>query len=242
MRCPKTIAFLAIFAFSFGVSAFAQKTPPKLEVFAEGGGSFLSGGSGQESVTIIVPVPCLRPGPCPAVVQPPSPTAALASLTSSFSKTGRLVVGARLRFTRHDALEASYSFSPNHLSLQGTEVLSSGQSIPLSGSSYNRVNLLSFNYVRYLWTRTPIQPFATGGVGLNRFSGPANASAVVAGLISANNGFQFAWNFGGGTDVVVQRHLAVRLEIREYLAGQPSPITGTSHNVVPSAGVVYRFM
>jgi opacity protein-like surface antigen len=154
-------------------------------------------------------------------------------VTSFFSKTGRLAGGARLHFTRHDALEASYSRSSNHFSLQeGTQSL---------GSAYNRVDLVSFNYVRYLWTSTRVQPFATGGLGTNRFRGPSSATAVISGLVKVNNGYQFAWNYGGGADLVLQRHLALRLEFRDYVSGQPSFITGTSHNIVPSAGIVFRF-
>jgi opacity protein-like surface antigen len=154
-------------------------------------------------------------------------------VTSSFSKTGRLFTGGRFRFTRHDALEASYSYSPNHFSVQqGTQAL---------GSAYNRVNLVSFNYVRYLWTRTLVQPFATVGLGTNRFSGPSSATLVVSGLVKADNGYQFAWNYGGGADIGLQRHLALRLELRDYVTAQPSFITGTSHNIVPSAGIVFRF-
>ncbi len=220
-----TTSFLLISA----VSMFAQSSPPKLEVFGEAGISFISSGSGQEGE-------CTNGQPCPAL------TNLTSVLTSSFSKTGRLVVGGRFRFTRHDALEASYAFSPNHLTLRGTETNPlTGLSEQVTGSSYNRLNLLSFNYVRYLWTRAPLQPFATGGTGLSRLNGPLNASAVTEGLTAANNGFQFAWNFGGGTDIVLQRHLAIRVELRDYLAAPPRPITGTSHNIVPSAGVVYRF-
>jgi hypothetical protein len=157
----------------------------------------------------------------------------LTSVTSSFSKTGRLVAGARLRFTRHNALEASYSFSPNRFSfLEAT-----GASL----DAYNRVNVVSINYVRYLWAKTPVQPFLTGGVGFNRFSGPLSASAIAESLVSASNGLQFAGSFGGGTDVVLRRHVALRLELRDYVTEQPSFITGTSHNIVPSAGVVFRF-
>jgi opacity protein-like surface antigen len=237
MRYLKILASAMAFLLFLAASASAQKIPPKLEVFAEGSGSFLTGGTGV--ITLASPFVCITGIGCPT----PLPT----TLTSSFSRTGRLVAGARLRFTRHDALEASYSFSPNHLTLQGTEVISDPLtglvgSIPLSGSSFNRVNLVSFNYVRYLWTRTPVQPFVTVGLGFIRFSGPSNASAVIAGLIGASNGFQFAWNFGGGTDIVLRRHFALRLELRDYLAGQPSPITGTSNNIAPSAGIVYRFM
>jgi opacity protein-like surface antigen len=153
-------------------------------------------------------------------------------VTSSFSKTGRLFGGGRFHFTHHDALEASYSYSPNHFSLQqGTQSL---------GSAYNRVDLISFNYVRYLWIKTRVQPFATAGLGTNHFSGPSSATAVISGLVKADNGYQFAWNYGGGADIVLRRHLALRLELRDYVTGQPSFVTGTSHNVVPSAGIVFR--
>jgi opacity protein-like surface antigen len=142
------------------------------------------------------------------------------------------LAGARLRFTRHDAIEASYSYSPNHLSLQeGTQSL---------GSAYNRVDLISFNYVRYLWIRTRVQPFATAGLGTNRFSGPSSAALVVSGWVKADNGYQFAWNYGAGADIVLRRHFALRLELRDYVTGQPSLIAGTSHNVVPSAAIVFR--
>jgi len=108
------------------------------------------------------------------------------------------------------------------------------------GSAYNRVDLISFSYVRYLWIKTRVQPFATVGVGTNRFSGPSSASAVVSGLVSADNGWQFAWNYGCGADLVLQRRFALRLELRDYVTGQPSFITGTSHNIVPSVGIVFR--
>jgi opacity protein-like surface antigen len=161
-------------------------------------------------------------------------------VTNSFSKTARPFVGARLRFTRHDALEASYSYSRNQFTIQPR-----GQA---ALSAYNRVDLISFNYVRYLWAKTRVQPFVTAGLGVNRFSGPSNASAVVEGYVNADNGWQFAWNYGGGADLVFQRHFVLRMELRDYITGQPTVITGTGHNitgtsqnVVPSAGLVFRF-
>jgi len=108
------------------------------------------------------------------------------------------------------------------------------------GSAYNRVDLISFNYVRYLWIRTRVQPFATAGLGTNRFSGPSSAGLVVSGWVKADNGYQFAWNYGAGADIVLRRHFALRLELRDYVTGQPSSITGTSHNIVPSVGIVFR--
>jgi hypothetical protein len=211
--------------------AGAQDAPPRLEVFAEGGGSFLNNGTGGE-----VSVSCLV-----CATQSSSNLSYLAPLTSTISKTGRFFTGARLRFTRHDAIEASYSYSPNLFLFQvGSQPI---------GPGYGRIDLFSVNYVRYLWIRTRVQPFATGGIGSNRFSGGPMAYPVyvpvgsnyVSVPIPADNGWQFAWNYGGGTDIVLRRHLALRLELRDYVTGQPSPLSGTSHNIVPSAGIVFRF-
>jgi hypothetical protein len=205
--------------------ARAQNRPPRFEIFAEGGGSFLNGGHGLLPTTAC-PTVC-TPSGCP-----PCPSGAV---TSSFSKTGRLFAGARLRFTRHDALEASYAYSPNRFSVQQMTVS--------VGSPYNRVDLISFNYVHYLWAKTPIQPFVTAGLGANRFSGPLVVVGAPSGTwpFNSDNGYQFTWNYGGGADVVLQRHFALRLELRDYVTGQPSFITGISHNIVPSAGIVFRF-
>jgi len=224
VRIIPPLILLLLLAFPW---ACAQDAPPRLEVFAEGGGSFLNSGTAQIGTILCVPV--CTPSECP-----PCPSGAV---TSSFSKTGRLFTGARFRFTPHDAIEASYSYSPNHFSLQ-EGLLSPGPeaTVPL-GSYYNRVELISFNYVRYLSVRTRVQPFATAGLGTNRFSGPPSASP---GFVASDNGYQFAWNYGGGADIVLQRHLALRLELRDYVTGQPSFITGTSHNIVPSAGIVLR--
>ncbi len=211
--------------------ACAQDPPPSLEVFLEGGGSFLTGSSGQIAEV------------CPAAACPIGGTCSCPSraLTNSFSTAARLMVGGRYRFTPRNALEASYSYSPNRFTIQPQ-----GQA---ALSAFNRADLVSFNYVRYLSSKARVQPFLTAGLGLNRFSGPSNALAVVGEYVNADNGWQFAWNYGGGADLVLERHFALRLELRDYITGQPqfSPITnitgltGTSHNVVPSVGVVFRF-
>jgi len=208
----------------------AQDPPPRLEVFAQGGASILNNGSGQVLLSGC-PV-CTQGLPCPMEVLCAPPT--LTRVTSSFSKAGRFFVGGRLRFTRHEALEASYSFSPNRSSFwQGNQSF---------GSGYDRVDLVAFNYVHYLWVRTPVQPFATIGLGTNHFSGgPSVVPSIVSPSIKSDNGHQFAWNYGGGADIVLQRHFALRLELRDYVTSQPSFITGTSHNLVPSAGIVLRF-
>jgi opacity protein-like surface antigen len=154
-------------------------------------------------------------------------------MTGSFPETIRPTGGARYRFTRLNALEASYSYSLYHFAAQPT-----GQSA-LAG--YNRADLVSFNYVRYLSAKARVQPFITAGLGTNRFSGPSKAPAVVGGWVNADNGWQFAWNYGAGADLAFERHFALRLELRDYITGQPRIIPGNSHNLVPSVGVVFRF-
>jgi hypothetical protein len=180
--------------------------PPVFEVFAEGGGSFLSGGSGTISLI------CVQ-SPCPT--EP---------VEGSFSKSGRLFTGLRVRLTSHHAFEFGYSFSPNRLRVREA---ASSQDI---GPGFNRVHNLNFNYVGYLVGRGPVQPFFTGGVGLNRFAGS-----------NFSNGNQVAYNFGGGIDFPLIHYLSLRVELRDFLAAQPGPLEGTSHNVVPSAGIVIRF-
>jgi len=133
---------------------------------------------------------------------------------TTFSDAGRVFTGVRVG-TGHNAFEGSYSYSPNQ------------------ALGYNRLNLFSFNYVRYLWLRSTVQPFATIGLGANRFSGTSP--------YTASTGFDFTWNYGGGTDIALGWHLALRLELRDYVGGQPGSFYGTSHNIVPSAGIVFRF-
>lgn len=204
MRIIRIIAPWILFLFFTCSWAGAQDAPPRVEVFAEGGGSFLSNGT----LGVACPALCTPSGCAPC-----SPFS-----LNSFSKAGRLSTGARFRFRRHDAIEASYSYSPNPFAL---------------AQQSNRLDLLSFNYVRYLGIRTRVQPFATAGVGANHFSGLSISGPP------SGNGYQFAWNYGAGADIVLQRHLALRLELRDYVGGQPSFLTGSSHNIVPSAGIVF---
>jgi len=207
MRIIRIIAPWILLLFFTCSCACAQDAPPRLEVFAEGGGSFLSNGTVGFA--------------CPAICTPSGCAPCSPFSVNSFSKAGRLSTGARFRFTRHDAIEASYSYSPNPFVLT---------------QQSDRFDLISFNYVRYLGIRTRLQPFVTAGVGANHLSGLSPASGVPSG-----KGYQFAWNYGAGADIVLQRRFALRLELRDYVGGQPSIITGTSHNIVPSAGIVFRF-
>jgi hypothetical protein len=189
LRCVLLLPFTCLMA-------AGQSAPLNVDVFAEGGVSFVRNTSPRVYTNLICPV-----SGCPTG-------------GASFSNAGRLFTGVRLR-VGHDAIEASYSYSPNQ------------------ASGYNRLNLFSFNYVRYLSLKSKVQPFATIGLGANRFSGTSP--------YTTSTGFDFAWNYGGGADIGLKKHLALRLELRDYVGGQPNFFIGTSHNIVPSAGIVFRF-
>ena len=141
-------------------------------------------------------------------------------------ETGRFFTGGRLRLTRHDAIEGSYSYSPDVFNEAFPNVYFSA-----------RLRSYSSNYVRYLSTETRWQPFATAGAGVENFRGGGfTPSGAPVGNVS-----QFAWNYGVGFDVIPQRHFAVRFEIRDYVTSMPVYHTSTLHNIVPSIGVVFRW-
>ena len=175
--------------------AAGQGAPLSVDAFVEAGGSFIR----NAEIGYACPQVC-TPSGCPPCPQP-----------GTVPNAGRLFAGARFRMD-HDAIEGSYSYSPNQ------------------AGGYNHLDLFSFNYVRYLWLRMRVQPFATIGLGANRISGPSPTP-------TSHN---FAWNYGGGADVVLRRHLALRLELRDFVGGQPGGF-GTIHNLAPSAGIVLKF-
>ena len=176
------------------------------------GGSFLTAGNGIQAVPLDA---CILGQPCPTGV-----------LNGSYTKTGRLFAGLRLRPLRHHALEVGYSFSPNRL-----KVFDSGNPSQDIGPGYNRVSFFNVNYVGYLIARGPIQPYYTVGIGTNSISQAVHS-----------NGTQLGYNYGGGVDLVPLRHFALRVELRDFMTSQPAPLRGTVHNIVPSAGIVFRFL
>ena len=139
-------------------------------------------------------------------------------------KTGRLFAGGRLRLTRHDAFEVSYSYSPNAFSY------SPYFWVPTAFIEITSIRSRSMNYVRYLATNPHMQPFVTGGVGSEHLTGPYPYSLSY-----------FAWNYGAGMDMVFRRYFALRLECRDYRTSLISYPTKNLHNIVPSVGIVFRF-
>ena len=74
-----------------------------------------------------------------------------------------------------------------------------------------------------------LQPFVAVGAGLAHFGGTYE-------VIN-----KFSWNFGAGADVPLQKRLALRFEMKDFMSAQPDPIRGVTHNLAPSVGLALRF-
>lgn len=204
----------------------AGKEPEgRFELFAEVGGSFYD----DKSASVEIPVFDIPSG---SVVLFP------ARRTSSLISTGRFFAGMRYYFTQNQAFEASYSYSPSDFS--ETDLVMG----PLGTSEFAlvaqiRASFASFNYVRYVRSEGRWRPFLTGGLGFVHFDGLPSAT-------------KFSGNFGGGTDIALNRNIALRAEYRLFLMprpklpplnvlGGPGSLGGILQNHVPSFGIVLRF-
>ncbi|MGH9433182.1 MAG: porin family protein [Terriglobia bacterium] len=192
MKKLSTAAWLLMVSLFICAGASGQGIPAGFDVFAEAGPSCLSG---------------------------PVHSGASGEVKCN---GGRFFAGARVRLTRHDAVEASYSYSPDVFN----------EAYPLTYTN-RRIHSHAFNYVRYFSANRYLQPFATVGIGWQTFLGDVGLQATKDSL--------FAWNYGGGIDLIPHRHFAVRLELRDYRTTIPLYHTSSLHNYVPSLGIVFRW-
>jgi hypothetical protein len=112
-----------------------------------------------------------------------------------------------------------------------------------NGTAYNNT---TFEYLfgpRVNWRHSRFNPYVQALFGGERFSNGLNPGATDPRLGTSQNNFAAA--FGGGLDVTVSNHLAVRPFQVEYLMTQFSPgstnLNYTQNNFRYSAGVVLRF-
>lgn len=132
--------------------------------------------------------------------------------------------GLRYHLTAKDALEASFDESnSNFFQVQPTD----GNATPVL-TRFERTEF-SFNYVRYLSRRAPVQPFLTAGFGaIESFS-----------IATRWDAWDPSINFAFGTDFPINPRLAFRLEVRDHVGFLPAPLRGASHDIAPTAGVVF---
>jgi hypothetical protein len=186
---------------------------PRFELATEAGGSFLTSAAGpSQSVSVQ-----LANGQVQNIAL---------TTRSSFSGAGRVLAGVRFRMTENNALEFSWSYSPNRYKLTAT--VNPPVATIVADQRTQSLHQGALNYVRYVASVGKIRPFITGGIGLSWFVG-------VDGTVS-----RFAGNFGAGLDLPVSKHIALRMELRDFVSGQPCPVGGVTHNLAPTAGVVFK--
>jgi opacity protein-like surface antigen len=108
------------------------------------------------------------------------------------------------------------------------------------------LNNRTFEYLfgpRFNWRVSRFNPYVQALFGGERFSNGLNPAAADPRLGTSQNNFAAA--FGGGLNVTVSNHWAVRPFQVEYLTTQfspgPSSLNYTQNNFRYSAGVVLRF-
>lgn len=200
----------------FCAAGTAQDKPRRFEIFLQGGVSFFNEKTGPSQEAIFDPV-TNSVQIVPTTVQ------------TSLRQTARLFVGIRFFFTPYDAMEGSFSYSPSDLFRLRLDQ-NPNFVTPAFAVRDQVLDIYSYNYVRYFRKEGRWRPFVTGGIGLSYF------------LNSPATGHSVAWNFGGGTDVMVSKRIAFRIEYRDFIVEVPDfESVGRFHNQVPSAGLVFRF-
>jgi hypothetical protein len=191
----------------------------RIEVYLEGGGSFLTGASAPSRAEF-----CTQGGTCsvlPSVVR------------GSFSKTGRYAGGFRIYLSRRNALQFEHSTGPNRSQAQESATV---PPYPAYSPMQDTQSVLedSVDYVRYLGTVGATEPFIQAGGGWAHYAG------FYTGDVS-----EFGWNFGGGVDIPLAKQLALRIEMRDFLSRQPfpplQPLYGWTNNLAPMVGLALRF-
>lgn len=216
------LSILAALALGGAFPAAAQTPERRFELFSEFGGSFFS----QNSTNTRIPV-----------LDTSSGQFVFADIrrTSDLATTGRFFAGFRYYFSRMDAFEASYSYSPTDVNEKDMLLEDSNLVIVTVGLSVkSAAHYVSFNYVRYLAVGGRVRPFITGGLGVAHFPHSFQPTKL-------------AGNFGGGLDLSVHERVLLRFEYRDFLVRQPrvfappSSPEGLTHNHGPFAGIVLRF-
>jgi hypothetical protein len=104
----------------------------------------------------------------------------------------------------------------------------------------------TFEYLfgpRFNWRRGRLNPYVQTLFGGERFSNGLNPTSATPLLMTSQNNFAAA--FGGGVDITISNHFAVKPIQVEYLMTQISPAGGAvnyvQNNLRYSAGVVFLF-
>ncbi len=186
-----------------------------LDLFAEGGGSLYQGSQIATSF-----------------VTETTPTGTITSLfvtKGAANSSGRLFVGGDLWFTRHDAVEMSYSYARADVSSTTTQLSGSPSPAPFGFASSIGGHFLAFDYLRSFTLSRNWSLLLDAGVG-----------AVWWRALSDTNRC-FSANIGAGVSYRLTPHWSLRADYRDYMERFPFSGGAMLHNHAPTIGLVYRF-
>lgn len=209
------IVLSASLLFAAPARAQASWLHNRLDLFAEGGGSFYQG---QQEIASAVAV----------VSAGGSTILSVMTTTATIQDSGRLLLGTDLWFTHHDAVQASYSYSPADLA--GTTTVSLGPSEPpVSFTSPLGAHFLSFNYLRSFALGRRWRLLLEAGLGRVWWKATQSTDA------------RFSVNVGTGLSYRIAQHWAFRAEYRDYVEPFPGPGGVMLNNHAPTLGIVFHF-
>ena len=187
--------------------------PSRIEVFAEAGGSFLTGDSVQARVGLCT-VSC---------------TLGSVVMQHSYSKTGRYTAGLRVYVSPKNAVQFDYSFAPNRSQSQVCVIEPIHFTLPPTQESKGIEDFV-FAYVRNLRGQGLVRPFAEGGGGWTFFIGRKWEHCLAFG-----GGVDFRLE----RQLALRIELRDLLSPQPFPSIRPT--NGWTHNLVPMAGLALRF-
>jgi opacity protein-like surface antigen len=152
------------------------------------------------------------------------------------SNSGGLLVSYRVHFNRWFAADASYGYSRNFHHYITSDFASSIQS-----NIHQTTGALVITPPRRF---AGLRPFALVGAGALTFDPTQNVGIPELRFDSQTKA---AFVYGGGADIDITRHLALRVEYRGLVYQRPDFVApslnadATTHTAQPSAGFVIRF-
>ena len=155
--------------------------------------------------------------------------------TQSTTETGGFLLGYRYSLTRWLAAEAVYGYDRNTQRYFGSGTLARVQA---------NVHQTTGGFVVRLPSVFRLSPYALVEGGALVFSTTGNSFGTVPGAATQAVG---VFAYGGGADVGLFKHVALRAEYRGLVFNAPDfglhalSTNTTTHTAQPSAGVVFRF-
>lgn len=158
------------------------------------------------------------------------------AISQHANEKGGVLVGYRYNFSRWFSAETNYGYTRNTHSFAGSFGSNAIESdVHLAtGDIVMKLPAFSDRWSPYL--------LAGGGALIFNPTGAGKAADPGVGLQA-----RAAFLYGGGVDVNVTRHIALRAEYRGYVYQAPDfqlsslKTDATTHTAQPSAGIVFRF-